>query len=456
VKDWHGQRVAVVGLGRSGVALTRVLGELGARVLVSESRSAEALVSELQALPPGTFDLESGGHTDRLWQGQDAVVISPGVPYRMAVLEQARQHGVPVIGEIEVAYRLASAPMIAVTGTNGKSTTTSLIHAMLEAGGQTAVLAGNIGIPLVGEVGTQASWIVAEISSFQLESIETFRPHVGVALNITSDHLDRHGTMGEYRAAKARLFENQTLDDYAVLNADDPAVTTLADGRPSRVHRFSRHRAVELGCWLEGTTIRSHLGPYLTLPEDRTLHGVHNEENILAAATVGQIVGLPGDALVRVLRRFAPLHHRMELVERQGGVTWLDDSKGTNPGAVVAALESVRQPVVLIAGGKDKGMDFAPLARALPARVKALVLIGEATPRLEAAARQVGFTAVHRAETLAAAVTAARSLAAPGDCVLLSPACASFDMFRSAEDRGEQFAALVRAGTATARGRAEK
>ncbi|MHB2016099.1 MAG: UDP-N-acetylmuramoyl-L-alanine--D-glutamate ligase [Candidatus Xenobia bacterium] len=416
--DLKGQRVSVIGLGKSGISLAHTLTGLGAQVLASDRRP----VAELPALP---CEVEGGGHTARVWQDRDLVVISPGVPFDLPILQEARQHGVPVIGEVELAYRLSPAPIIAITGTNGKSTTTTLIYEMLRAAGRDAILAGNIGIPMTGEVvhAQPGGWIVAEISSFQLESIETFRPHVAVVLNVTSDHLDRHPSFEAYVAAKARIFENQTESDFAVLNDDDPVVREMHSR--AQVLRFSRGQAIEV-------------------PAECPLQGPHNLENILAAATVANALNVPPEALQQALRNFHPLHHRMERVGVVNGVIFIDDSKGTNPGAVIAALESVQTPIVLIAGGKDKLMEFDTLARAMARRVKAAVLIGEAAPRIEAAARAEGMTALHRTTTFEAAVQRAQELAAPGDTVLLSPACASFDMFRSAEERGEIFARLVR------------
>lgn len=440
-----GQKVSVIGLARSGVALVRVLHELGAGVLASDSRARDALASAVADLQGVPFELESGRHTSRVWEGRDMVVISPGVPWDLPVLEEARAHGVPVIGEIELAWRLSPAPIVAITGTNGKSTTTSLIHAMLQAAGIPAVLAGNIGIPMVGEVlhADPQGYVVVEVSSFQLESIVQFRPHVGLVLNVTSDHLDRHGTFAAYVAAKRRIFENQTADDWQVLNFDDEPSRTIIAPQAHTLF-FSRRGPVGRGCWLADGTIHTPDGAWLTLPDPRPLVGTHNEENILAAACVARALDVPPAALARAIAAFHPLHHRMEVVADVQGVRWIDDSKGTNPGAVVAAIHSTGRPTVLIAGGKDKGMDFTPVAEALTPTVKALVLLGESAPAIEAAARRTGYTAIHRVPSLSAAVETAATLAREGDCVLLSPACASFDMFKSAEDRGEQYAALVR------------
>jgi UDP-N-acetylmuramoylalanine--D-glutamate ligase len=443
------KKIAIMGIARSGVALARVLSGLGASIFLSDSKPAEDLgewLGEIEGIP---CSIETGGNTDALWQGRDMIVISPGVPIRHPLLEKARAAGVPVMAEVEIAYLLAKAPIIAVTGTNGKSTTTKLISQILTADGRKSLFAGNIGIPLVEEVSKipPDGFIVSEISSFQLEGIHAFRPLVALCLNITIDHQDRHASFEEYRMAKARLFMNQTQNEIAVLNADDDPTVTLREGIQSRILYFSRRKRVCPGVFFrDGLIVRSEMeGPDTALfPwKEGALRGLHNLENLLAATAATLALGVSPESIVRAVESFEPLHHRMELVRVIGGVSYVDDSKGTNPGAVIAALDGGTAPVILIAGGSDKGTDFAALGEAIARHAKALVVIGKTADKIAGAARAAGFHSLHRAESLREAVEKAASLASPGDSVLLSPACASFDMFNNAEHRGDMFKEIV-------------
>ncbi len=458
-----GMRVSVLGLGRSGVALARELTARGSRVLVSDARSPGDLEAPLADLAGLAVEVEAGGHTDRVLQA-DLVVLSPGVPVHHPLVQRALGLGLPVMGEVEVAWRLSPAPFVAVTGTNGKSTTATLIHRML---GARSILAGNIGTPLVSEVAGAhpAGYVVAEVSSFQLETVHAFQPRVAVLTNITPDHLDRHPDLGEYFAAKARLFALQGAGDAAVISADDPEAARMArlleegnlpawlPGFPSperpacpTVLRFSVRGPVARGAWFAGGALwYRDQGP-----AERVcgwgfdgLRGPHNLANSLAAVACARWLGVGAEDIGAALAGHQPLHHRMEEVGRPGGVRFIDDSKGTNPGSVEAALESYPEPVLLIAGGKDKGTDFSSLGAAIARRARTLVLIGEAAPRLEASARAAGMTSIHSCASLQEAVLVAWKNAQPGDVVLLSPACASFDMFRNAEERGRQFAEAV-------------
>jgi len=444
--ELKGLRVAVLGAGRSGLALAQVLRARGARVLLSDSRPRNELPIEIEQL--SGVELEAGGHSKAVCNDTDLVCISPGIRIDLPVLEEARQQNIPIMGEIEVAFRLAAAPFVAVTGTNGKGTTVSLIHGMLEAAGIPSLLAGNIGTPLVGVVDRLGSdgYIVAEISSFQLESISTFRPFIAMVLNITPDHQDRHPSYDHYLAAKARIFENQGPDDLAILNADDPGSSSLASRVHSRLHWFSRRECRLPGAWLEEGNIMVDLGegPRLILAADSLpLRGPHNQENVMAAALAASLLGVAPRTVQKEIQDFKPLHHRLEFVGKIKGVAFYDDSKGTNPEAVMAALESFTNPVI-IAGGRDKGLDFAALGQALARRARGLVSIGEAGPRIAQAACQAGLGAVDSAGSLEEAIVKAGTMAAPDGVVVLSPACASFDMFRSAEERGDIFARLVR------------
>lgn len=465
--SFAGKKVSIIGLGRSGVALARVLGGLGCRLLLSDSRDEAALAEVKRDLEGLDYELESGGQSSRVYEGRDLVVISPGVSVHHPLLKRAMESGVPVAGEVEIAARLSHLPFVAVTGTNGKSTTVTLLGAML---GRQGLVAGNIGNPLVAEVvdpPDSVEWIVAEISSFQLETVHAFAPRIAVLTNLTPDHLDRHPTFAEYVAAKARLFARQGPQDLAVFCYDDPVCRRLAEqlrsgrlppwlapfppppreGPGPRIRWFSCRGPVADGLALEEgmvTVYKEGKGEPLLAWDFPNLPGPHNLANALAALTVGLELGLPVEQMRAALAGHQSLHFRMELAGECQGVRYVNDSKATNVASVVAALEAFPPPLVLIAGGKDKGVDFGPLALAALERVEHLVLLGEAAERMGEAARRAGCASVHRVGSLGEAVDVSRRLACPGATVLLSPACSSFDMFASAEDRGAQFDALVK------------
>ncbi len=443
-----GRRVTVVGLARSGLAACRLLLALGAKVTATDLRPAEALDPAVEALAAAGVRLHLGGHPPEAFAGAELCVVSPGVPAAHEALRACRARGTPVIGELELAWRAMTAEVIAVTGTNGKTTTTALVGALLADAGRPVVVAGNIGRPLAGEVlGLPAdALVVAEVSSFQLETAERFRPAVAALLNLTPDHLDRHGSLAAYTEAKARIFRRQGPADWAVLNADDPGAAGLAPRVPGRRLWFSRTQDVAEGaCVREGWVVlrldgaERRVCPLQEIP----LRGSHNLENVLAAVACAAWAGIPPERLRVAIRGFPGVAHRIEWVRAIGGVAFYNDSKGTNVDATLKALAAFEEPIVLIAGGRDKGQDFAPLGRGAAGRVKAAVLIGEGRAALRRALAPV--TAVHEADSLAAAVRTAFAVAAPGDVVLLSPACASFDMFRDYEHRGEAFKAEVHA-----------
>jgi UDP-N-acetylmuramoylalanine--D-glutamate ligase len=445
--ELRGKRVTVVGLARSGVAACAALAERGALVLGTDRAPRETLRGDLAGLEARGVRLETGGHRAESFARTDLIVISPGVPTDLDLVAQARARGVPVWGEVELASRLTAARFLAITGTNGKSTTTSLLGAMLEAAGYPVVVAGNIGTALCEVVTTlgPSHWVVAELSSFQLETIVTFRPHVAVVLNLAPDHLDRYATVEDYYAAKARIFLNQIPEDVAVLNADDPPTLARTRHIRAQLRLFSRMRAVGDGAFV-------HADRLLVRRAGRTavacgvgeirIQGLHNLENSLAAAAAASAIGTPAPAIGAALRDFPGLPHRLELVAELGGVRYVNDSKGTNVGAVVKSLEGYTGGVILIAGGKDKGGDFAPLRPLVATRVKTLLLLGQARDVIRA--QLAGACPLEEVSTLEAAVQRGAEIAAPGDTVLLSPACASFDMFRDFEHRGEVFRDAVR------------
>ncbi len=464
MESWQGKRISVLGLARSGLAVAEVLGQRGARVLLSDQRSAEQLgdlIAQAQALGA---QVETGGHSQQLLDC-DALVISPGVSLYAPTVQQALEMGVPVMGEVEVAYRLCHKPLLAVTGTNGKSTTCSLLAEIL---GERGRLAGNIGVPLVSEVSSElpgVDYVVAEISSFQLETVHNFRPHLALLTNVTPDHLDRHKGMEEYIRAKARLFAYQQDSDLAVFNADDEAARRVADwvsqGRlPSWPHFphprqearpvlfYSTELEVPHGAWLaEGQF-------WLRLPGQEAkaelvwdfpnLPGPHNLSNALAAFLAARLLGVPVARIAEAFTGYARMHHRLEVVCQSQGVTFVDDSKATNVSSVESALMTYQDPVVLIAGGRDKGLDLPLLGRVLAQHCHALVTIGEAGPQILAQAQSHGLVRGEQASSLMAAVERAFELCPRPGVVLLSPACTSFDMFLNAEHRGDEFARCAR------------
>jgi UDP-N-acetylmuramoylalanine--D-glutamate ligase len=437
-----GRRVTVVGLARSGVAACRLLLACGSRVTATDAQPIEALSPAARGLPAEGVRLHAGRHPPEAFGDAELVVVSPGVPTDQVALAAAREHGVPVIGEVELAYRAMTADVIAVTGTNGKTTTTALIGALLAESGRPLLVGGNIGRPLAAEaLGFPADGlVVVEVSSFQLETIDTFRPRVAVLLNLTPDHLDRHRTVGAYAEAKARIFLRQTAGDWAVVNADDPGAAALAPRAPGRLVWFSRTREVAEGSYVGHDWVRLRVGgreSAVCPVQEIALRGAHNLENVLAATAAAAWAGVAPARLRTAIKAFRAVAHRIEWIRELEGVAFYNDSKGTNVDATLKALAAFCEPVVLIAGGRDKGQDFAPLAAAAAGRVKAAVLIGEGRATLGPALRRV--TSVSEADSMAEAVGQARLLAGPGEVVLLSPACASFDMFRDYEHRGEVF-----------------
>jgi UDP-N-acetylmuramoylalanine--D-glutamate ligase len=446
-------RVAVLGFARSGQALAEALVARGVGVAVGDSRP-EAEFEDMGSLRGRGVRFFFGGPSPEFLEGAGLLAVSPGVPLTVPAVAAARRRGIHVLSELEVAWRIAEAEApgahrwIAVTGTNGKSTTTTWIAEILRRAGRPAVLGGNIGAPLSGFLGaTGPRDFVLEVSSFQLEAVDQFHPHVAVLTNVTPDHLDRHADFDAYAAAKARLFARQEAGDFAVLPADDavaPGVATRA--RRILFSRRGRPRGAEAAAWLEDGSLRCDVGgaARAVVAADRlALPGAHNLENALAALAAAACLGVPEAAAVDGLTRFEGLPHRSELVAESDGVRWVDDSKGTNVDATAKSLEGrPPQSVLLILGGRDKHGDFSALRDVVRATARTVFTIGEAATSIERALE--GATRVEACGTMGEAVARAARLARPGDTVLLSPACASFDQYRNFEERGRHFAALAR------------
>ena len=442
-----GRRVTVLGLARSGVAAARLLRAAGAEVTGTDAKSLAALGRDARALAADGVRLRTGPDAADAFAGAELVVVSPGVPFEAAALAGPRGRGVPVIGELELGWRALEAETIAITGTNGKTTTTVLTGALLAEQPRPVLVAGNIGTPLTAHALTFPAdgLVVCEVSSFQLETTGAFRPRVAVVLNLTPDHLDRHGTFAAYVAAKVRIFANQTEADCAVLNADDEPTVTLATRTRAHVVWFSRRRALEHGVFVRDGWIAAKLNGHveeICPVAEIFLRGGHNVENVLAATACALWTGIAPATVRRAVARFRGVAHRIEFVRDIRGVQFYNDSKGTNVASTLKALESFGERIVLIAGGLGKGQDFAPLGAAARGRVGHAIVLGQDGPAVGAALRTAGVP-VTEADSLRAAVEAAQGLAGPGDVVLLSPACASFDMFDDYEQRGDVFKKLV-------------
>jgi UDP-N-acetylmuramoylalanine--D-glutamate ligase len=440
-----GKRVLVVGLARTGVATALFCAERGARVTATDARTENEIGEAIVLLRAAGVILELGGHRENSFLEQDLIVPSPGVPADTPLLQAARAKGVTTWSEVELADRFLRGCLIGITGSNGKTTTTSLIQHILKNAGFSTILAGNIGTPLIAHVGQTSgdSITVVELSSFQLELIETFRPNISVFLNLTPDHLDRHHTLEAYGRAKARIFENQTEADSAVLNADDPATTPLAPTKP-QVYWFSRKQRVAQGAFARDNEIvfrRDGQEEAVLHLKDIPLAGGHNVENVLAAVAAARLAGAEPAAIGKGVRSFAGVEHRLEFVAEIAGVRYYNDSKATNVDATLKALDAFPGRILIVLGGKDKGSDYTVLQKPLREKAILALLIGAAAEKIE---NQItGSVAIERAGTIERAVEIASHAARPGDVVLLAPACASFDQFQNYEHRGRVFKELV-------------
>lgn len=438
----------VVGAGKSGISVSRFLLRKGARVTITDNKTRDKFNGELDALLDAGVSGVLGDYPEVGPGSYDLVVVSPGVPPGVPPVAAARRCGVPVTGELELAWRFTRSPVVAITGTNGKTTTTSLAGEIFRQAGYRTLVGGNIGLPLVDEVEKYGPGdvIVAEVSSFQLETADLFRPRVAVITNITPDHLDRHGDMESYTAAKARVFARQGNGDYTVLNYDDPRTRALAGRVPAKVIFFSRRHILEEGVFVRDGRVVVRLNGVETVilaAGEVAIPGAHNLENALAATAAARVMGVEPAVIARTLRAFAGVAHRLETVAEINGVKYVNDSKGTNPEASMKALEAFERPIILLAGGRNKGGDFTEFARLVREKVRVLVVLGESAGEIEQAARRAGCTEILRARDFREAVLMAHRCSRSGDVVLLSPACASWDMFNNYEERGDLFREIV-------------
>jgi UDP-N-acetylmuramoylalanine--D-glutamate ligase len=450
--DYRGQTVLIVGAARSGVAAAEFLIARGARVVLTDMRSEGELALSLaplleRALSSGGLILELGIHRPESFRSCDFVVVSPGVPLALPMFDESRKAGTPILAEAELAFRHLRGKILGITGSNGKTTTTTLVTELLRGAGLRGYAAGNIGSPLISfaEASTPDDLYVVELSSFQLEGILQFRPFVGAILNLTPDHMDRYRDLAGYISAKQRIFMNQTRSDFAVLNRDDPRTAAMAEQVCAVPVLFGRQGEVVHGtCIQAGRLVFRNKGEETDLfaAADIRLKGSHNLENVLAASAIALLAGVAPGSLESVVRAFTGVEHRLEWVAEIDGVQYYNDSKATNVDAALKSLEAFPRNILLIAGGRDKGGDFMPLRQLVAQRVKHLILLGEAAGKIRETLADIVETS--DAASLPEAVLLAGRKAAPGDIVLLAPACASFDMFQDYEHRGRVFKETVR------------
>ena len=444
--DLQGKKVLVFGSGISGEAAAGLLAERGAQVVLYDGNEKLDRAAVAGRVPAGTR-IVLGEFPEALLDGLDLVVMSPGVPTDLPVVVRMREKSIPVWGEIELAYACAKGDVLAITGTNGKTTTTTLLGEIMREAADSVFVVGNIGTPYTGIASDtrEDSVTVAEVSSFQLETVHSFRPKVSAILNITPDHLNRHHTMEAYIAAKERIAENQTEDDYCVLNYEDEVLREFGRDIRPQVLYFSSRRKLKRGVWMDGDRIVCGIGEETVICTTGELQilGVHNYENVMAAVAMAGAYGVPADVIRRVVTSFKGVEHRIEFVAEKNGVAFYNDSKGTNPDAAIRGIRAMNRPTVLIGGGYDKDSAYDEWIRAFDGRVKKLVLIGATREKIAETARKLGFTDIVMADSFEEAFEKCTEYAEPGDAVLLSPACASWGMFKNYEERGDKFKELV-------------
>ncbi|MBR3787958.1 MAG: UDP-N-acetylmuramoyl-L-alanine--D-glutamate ligase [Firmicutes bacterium] len=443
------KKVLIIGLGNSGKAAAEAMVGLGASVYVQDSKSEDKIDTKLMMfLKENAVECFLGRTPDDM-SVFDMLIVSPGVPLDLGFIKEAKDAGAEIIGELEVAYRTGKGKYVAITGTNGKTTTTTLVGEIYKASGRTTHVVGNIGVAVISKALTTSDedWLVTECSSFQLESIKDFKPEVSAILNLTPDHLDRHKTMENYGDAKAQIFANQDSSQYCVVNYDDKACFALAEKCEAKVVPFSRKEELDFGAYVseDKIVIKDEAGSVTEFCgiDELKIPGLHNLENALAACAIGYFGGIEASVITEVLRTFSGVEHRIELCDEIKGVRYVNDSKGTNPDAAIKAIEAMKENIILIAGGYDKNSEYNEFTAAFEGRVKALLLLGTTAAKIKEAAEKAGFTEVKILDDMEACVNEAYSMAEPGDVVLLSPACASWDMYKSFEHRGRHFKECV-------------
>lgn len=449
--ELKGKTVVVFGMGLSGVSAALLLAQKGANVIINDYKCREELTHSIEVLKSfHNIKIVTGGHPGGIVNSDTNLVVkNPGVPMDIKPLKKAEDLGIKVITEIEIAYHFIKSPIAGITGTNGKTTTTALVGEIFKKAGLNVYVAGNIGVPLC-DIAIEApfnSIIAAELSSFQLEGIEKFRPHIGAILNISEDHMDRHYSLQNYVDAKKQIFRNQQPDDFAILNADDHHLTDLTREIKAKTLFFSLGNKLKKGIYLKNEHIvigEDNKTVKVCHIDEVLLPGRHNLENILAAVAISFVAGIKVEVIAQTLRSFKGVAHRLENVGIYRGITFINDSKGTNTGATIKALEAFPQKVILIAGGKDKGSNFEELTSYIKRNVKHLLLLGETKELIAQAVKKVGFNDFTLVKDIKEAVSKAYQLSTEGDLVLLSPACASWDMFDSYEERGNEFKRLVK------------
>lgn len=450
IQSLKGKKVLIVGLGKSGKAAAKALNEAGAKVSVQDSKTSDKLDTQFIQYMQNEGITAYLGSVPEDMTSFDMLVLSPGVPPTLAHIEEARKAGIEITGELEMAYRLGEGQFIAITGTNGKTTTTTLVGEIFKAAGRDTAVVGNIGSPVVAEAAgsKEDKWLITEVSSFQLETTSWFRPVVSSILNLTPDHLNRHGTMEAYGAAKARIAAEQGPDEFLIINLDDPLAYALKDGTAATVIPFSRKTVPAAGAYLDGTRIMVRgldgTDHFICDRSELKIIGDHNVENVLAASAITFFAGIDPEIISAAVREFPGVEHRIEFSGNVDGVDYFNDSKGTNVDAAVIALKALKDGVILIAGGDGKSQDFTELANHFKGCVEALVLLGRDAPIIEEAARKAGFTNIYNCKDMPSCVRKAAELAKPGQKVLLSPACASWDMYDNFEQRGRHFKECVK------------
>lgn len=450
IESLKGKSVLVIGMGKSGRAAVCALKHSGADISIQDSKKPDDADDELKKIAGDPGITSYLGEVPADMTAFDMIVMSPGVPTGLDFVKKAADAGVEIIGELELAYRIGRAKFVGITGTNGKTTTTTLVGEIFKKSGRKSAVVGNIGNPVVSESmgSTEDDWLITEISSFQLETIKDFRPVISSILNLTPDHLNRHGSFEAYGRAKARIFENQEEGDCLVINADDKNALNLSEGAKARLIPFSRRTKCEPGAYLDGKRIivkdlegNNH---YICDADELRIIGDHNIENALAAAAICVAAGIEDEVISEAIREFPGVEHRVEYCGSADGVDYYNDSKGTNVSAAAIAMEALKSNIVLIAGGDAKGQDFGEFAERLDGRVDCLILLGRDAGLIEDSARQHGFGNIYRCKNMEECVRKAAEVAEPGSKVLLSPACASWDMYDNFEQRGDHFKQCVR------------